>query len=85
MMRPGQLIVPSKTNSLYNPTFPNDWLNMLSRKFDFKRITLHDFRHTHCSLLFEMGTSLEEVRDRLVSSMPSTLQRKIRPSTRALR
>ena len=64
-MRPGQLIVPSKTNGLYNPTFPNDWLNMLSRKFDFKRITLHGFRHTHCSLLFEMGTPLEEVQDRL--------------------
>ena len=64
-MRPGQLIVSSKTNSLYNPTFPNDWLNMLSRKFDFKRITLHGFRHTHCSLLFEMGTPLEEVQDRL--------------------
>lgn len=64
-MCPGQLIVPSKTNGLYNPTFPNDWLNMLARKFDFKRITLHGFRHTHCSLLFEMGTPLEEVQDRL--------------------
>ena len=72
-MHPGQLIVPSKTNGLYNPTFPNDWLNMLARKFDFKRITLHGFRHTHCSLLFEMGTPLEEVR--IGSAIPTSKRR----------
>ena len=63
-MRPSHLIVPSKTNGLYNPTFPNDGLNMLSRKYDFKRITLHGFRYTHCSLLFEIITPLEEVQYR---------------------
>ncbi|RNM43559.1 site-specific integrase, partial [Staphylococcus aureus] len=30
-----------------------------------KRITVHGFRHTHCSLLFEAGLSVQEVQDRL--------------------
>lgn len=32
---------------------------------NLKRITPHDFRHTHCSLLFESGASIKEVQVRL--------------------
>ena len=32
---------------------------------DFKRITPHGFRHTHCSLLFEAGATIKEVQERL--------------------
>ena len=35
------------------------------KKYPLKHVTLHGFRHTHCSLLFEMGTPLEEVQERL--------------------
>ena len=35
------------------------------KNINFKRITVHGFRHTHCSLLFEAGLSIQEVQDRL--------------------
>ncbi|HEC2208251.1 TPA: tyrosine-type recombinase/integrase, partial [Staphylococcus delphini] len=34
-------------------------------KLQFKCIKIHGFRHTHCSLLFEVGLSIQEVQDRL--------------------
>lgn len=34
-------------------------------KYQLKKITVHGFRHTHCSLLFEAGASIKEVQDRL--------------------
>lgn len=41
-------------------------LNRIWRKHpDFKRITSHGFRHTHCSLLFEAGATIKEVQERL--------------------
>ncbi|HFH9921521.1 TPA: tyrosine-type recombinase/integrase [Streptococcus suis] len=44
----------------------NNMLNRVWRKHpDFKRITPHGFRHTHCSLLFEAGASIKEVQERL--------------------
>ena len=32
---------------------------------EIREITIHGFRHTHCSLLFEAGATLKEVQDRL--------------------
>ncbi|MEY8462466.1 tyrosine-type recombinase/integrase [Streptococcus merionis] len=44
----------------------NNMLNRVWRKYpEFKRITPHGFRHTHCSLLFEAGASIKEVQERL--------------------
>ena len=44
----------------------NNMLNRIWRKYpDFKRITPHGFRHTHCSLLFEAGATIKEVQERL--------------------
>lgn len=40
-------------------------LNAVCNKHHFKRIKVHGFRHTHCSLLFEAGLSIQEVQDRL--------------------
>ncbi|MGE7366432.1 tyrosine-type recombinase/integrase [Desemzia incerta] len=34
-------------------------------KYNLKKITIHGFRHTHCSLLFEAGATIKEVQDRL--------------------
>ncbi|MBL1226307.1 tyrosine-type recombinase/integrase [Enterococcus sp. BWR-S5] len=34
-------------------------------KHDFKFITTHGLRHTHCSILFEAGASDEQVQTRL--------------------
>lgn len=52
-------------NKLYIGSTVNDWLNTLERKYKFDHITVHGFRHTHCSLLFEAGTPIQVVKERL--------------------
>lgn len=56
-------------NELGNPksiVHVNNLLNRVWRRYpDFKRITPHGFRHTHCSLLFEAGATIKEVQERL--------------------
>ncbi len=44
---------------------PNDWLYHILEKYGLPKITLHGFRHTDASLLFESGASIKEVQDRL--------------------
>lgn len=39
---------------------------------DFKRITPHGFRHTHCSLLFEAGATIKKDSDMKTSKQPWT-------------
>lgn len=43
----------------------NDKLRKICKKHKFKEIKIHGFRHTHCSLLFESGFTIQEVQDRL--------------------
>lgn len=40
-------------------------MDKICKKYNFKNIKIHGFRHTHCSLLFEAGLSIQEVQDRL--------------------
>nr|WP_156238894.1 site-specific integrase [Enterococcus faecalis] len=46
-----------------------DYLNHNLRKIvndnNLKEMTVHGFRHTHCSLLFEAGSTIKEVQERL--------------------
>lgn len=46
-----------------------DYLNHNLRKIvndnNLKEMTAHGFRHTHCSLLFEAGSTIKEVQERL--------------------
>lgn len=44
---------------------PRHNLQRIIKKYNFKQVTVHSFRHTHCSLLFEAGWSLKEVQERL--------------------
>ncbi|MGW6146822.1 hypothetical protein ACWFN4_04750 [Bacillus mycoides] len=37
----------------------------VQKKYHLKQITTHGLRHTHCSLLFEAGTSIKDVQDPL--------------------
>lgn len=39
--------------------------NVLAKRFKMRKITIHGFRHTHCSLLFESGATIKEVQERL--------------------
>ncbi|PCF64391.1 site-specific integrase, partial [Staphylococcus intermedius] len=52
-------------NKPLNIKFIFDTLKLLCERHDFKRIKVHGFRHTHCSLLFEAGLSVQEVQNRL--------------------
>ncbi len=54
----------NKFNELYYPQAPNDWLYNILEKYDLPKITLHGFRHTQASLLFESGASIKEVQGR---------------------
>ncbi|MDA9427633.1 site-specific recombinase, phage integrase family [Enterococcus mundtii 1A] len=60
-----QFLFTNKFNELYYPQAPNDWLYNILKKYNLPKITLHGFRHTHASLLFESGASVKEVQERL--------------------
>lgn len=53
------------TNDYLYLNFTNDKLKKVCKKHQFKEIKIHGFRHTHCSLLFESGFTIQEVQDRL--------------------
>ena len=53
------------TNSYLYLNFMNANLKRICKKYDFKEIKVHGFRHTHCSLMFESGATIQEVQDRL--------------------
>lgn len=43
----------------------NITLNLICDKHNFKKIKVHGSRHSHCSLLFESGATIQQVQDRL--------------------
>lgn len=52
-------------NDYHSTVYPNHQLKTLIKKYEFPSITIHGFRHTHASLLFEAGASLKDVQDRI--------------------
>jgi integrase len=61
-----------KSNRLLVPNSVNDWLKWIYKKYPQKKITVHGFRHTHASLLFEAGATIKEVQERLGHSNSKT-------------
>ena len=59
------MLFATEENKPYYLDFLNHNLNIILKEHDLKYITVHGFRHTHCSLLFESGASLKEVQVRL--------------------
>lgn len=55
-----------------NIYYCNTALTRLISKYKLPKITTHGFRHTHCSLLFEAGVSVNDVKDRLGHSTIQT-------------
>lgn len=49
----------------FNIYYCKNTINDIIAKYDLPKITAHGFRHTHCSLLFEAGVEMNDVRDRL--------------------
>lgn len=60
-----QIIFSSKNNNYIDITRSNIILSRICKEHNFNDITIHGFRHTHCSLLFEAGLSIKEVQERL--------------------
>ncbi len=56
------------TNDNYDyfcDSYPAKVLDRILKKHNLPPITLHGFRHTHCSLLFAAGVSIKEVQERV--------------------
>lgn len=60
-----QYIFTNNRNELYYPQIANDWLKYLIKKYKLPKITPHDLRRTHCSLLLQAGIPVKEVSERL--------------------
>ena len=60
-----QLVFCNNKNEYLSPSRLRTWLVYLIKKYNLKYITVHGFRHTHASLLFEAGATLKQVQDRL--------------------
>lgn len=56
-----QLIFSSLTNQIIE----NAYLNSFLKRIDGIDVTVHSFRHTHASLLFESGATIKQVQERL--------------------
>lgn len=62
----GGLIFSSTSGKLLDAHSPYQVLKKELKKQGIKKnITVHSFRHTHCSLLFEAGWSLKDVQERM--------------------
>lgn len=54
-----------QTNSILNPCYPSQVLKHVCNLNKLPLIKIHGFRHTHCSLLFEAGVPMKDVKERL--------------------
>src|SRR5699024_2410252 len=60
-----QLIFTSENNHYMTDTYLRRIIKRTTTKHDLPHITVHGFRHTHCSLLFDAGIDMNDVKDRL--------------------
>ena len=64
-MNPSQVVFTNYKNDYMQLASVTNRINKIIKKHDLKVITVHGLRHTHCSLLFEAGASIQEVKERL--------------------
>ena len=64
-MQPSQVVFTTYKNEYMQLASVTNRINKIIKKHDLKVITTHGLRHTHCSLLFEAGASIQEVKERL--------------------
>ena len=60
-----QLLFSNGNNELMRPWLVQYWNKTIAKDAGLKHITVHGFRHTHASLLFEAGTPMQDVKERL--------------------
>lgn len=65
-MQPNQLVFSNvKNNGFLYLGAPRNALARICRDNNLEMINIHGFRHTHCSLLFEAGVPMKDVKERL--------------------
>lgn len=62
---PDQLIFTSTNNYYMTDAYLRRIVKRITDKYELPHITIHGFRHTHCSLLFEAGAEMHTVKNRL--------------------
>ncbi|MHC5215621.1 site-specific integrase [Enterococcus sp. LJL128] len=67
-----QLIFSTQKNGILAQTTLNRWNKSVCASSGLHDISVHGFRHTHCSLQFEAGATTKEVQDRLGHSNVQT-------------
>lgn len=67
-----QLVFATSNNKHLQLVEPSQWNDAITKKHHLRRITVHGFRHTHASLLFEAGVSMQDVKERLGHSSIKT-------------
>ncbi|MGI6155050.1 MAG: tyrosine-type recombinase/integrase [Enterococcus lemanii] len=65
MAQEDQLLFTSPENKPLYLDYLNHNLNKIVKENHLEKMTVHGFRHTHCSLLFESGATIKEVQDRM--------------------
>lgn len=60
-----QLIFTTQTNHFITDTYLRRIIKRVVKNHKLPHITIHGFRHTHCSLLFEAGVEMHNVKERL--------------------
>lgn len=60
-----QLVFTSQTNHYMTDAYLRRIITRMTEKHGLPHITIHGFRHTHCSLLFEAGVEMHNVKNRL--------------------
>lgn len=56
-----QIIFPSTKNHYLQPSAPDHWNRQICNKFKLRRISIHSFRHTFCSLCAESGENITTI------------------------
>ncbi|EOH66045.1 site-specific integrase [Enterococcus mundtii] len=64
-LKPEQLLFTDIDNKHLYLDYLNNFMKAFLKEHNLEKITIHGFRHTHCSLLFEAGVSIKEVQERM--------------------
>ena len=64
-MAPTQVVLTTYKNEYMQHAPVTNRINKIIKKHDLKTITVHGLLHTHCSLLFEVGLPIQQVKERL--------------------
>lgn len=60
-----KLIFENEDGHIMTPSLPRKWLLRIIQETDLPAITIHGFRHTHASLIFDAGMTLKQAQYRL--------------------